>query len=138
MRLFTQRHHTTGRIVTIVTCMAALGAVAYLLVATSLETSDLRAKYFLATKYNPGSCFGMPAGSPNPSLFDSLFSPAWRKVSQQISQITVTRTAPNAFAYSFENGGCCLVITLTGRLSLSPNGQISDFPASQVTRSEPC
>jgi len=118
--------------------LAALGAVAYLLVATSLEASDLRAKYFLAKKYNPGSCFGMPTGNSNPTTLDSLLPLAWRKVSQQMSQIVLTRTAPNAFAYSFENGGCCLIITLTGRLSISPEGQISDFPASQVTRSEPC
>jgi hypothetical protein len=123
-------------LVSLISFLALFGGMG--VVAYSFRTSELRAELFLTQKYNPGTCFGMPTGNPNSPVFEALLPSSWRLFMRQRHEVAVTRTSGMAFDYTIKDGGCCIINTLKGSLTISPDGQIIDLPSGRVTSSEPC
>lgn len=118
---------------------------------------EYRIKFYLAEKYTPGSCYGMP--SPRTYDLDRITNyhiheasyvksrldmdandPISRKAIaiklKQFYKIKLTKTSDGYF-FEFVDGNCCRITTVKGSIAINQD-KISDTITSKQTKHVPC
>lgn len=111
-------------------------------------TLELELKMFLADKYNPGVCYGLPGPVPDSSiksliaanrgLADFLRSyyglnddlDLYNKI-KQLNGIRLTEISSSRYQFNFVDGQCCVLKAMEGEIS-----KIGSIISDEVTRTE--
>ncbi len=117
-------------------------------------TNELAAKLYLADKYDPGICYGMPGPVPQQSI-DSVLShdpgltlylrtnydlptdlDVYTKI-KQLNGIRLDEIAGGKYSFNFTDGQCCTLTAYQGEISIIGQN-ITDNILQQETKNNPC
>ncbi|MFA6979113.1 MAG: hypothetical protein WC209_07280 [Ignavibacteriaceae bacterium] len=116
------------------------------------DDEEIKMRFYLVKKYNPGDCFGMPL-IKNPR-YQSKISPELllkvknlssekpndvecEKIIRQMERITIKKTAPATYYFQFEDGKCCSIIYYKGNLEIR-NDEIFEELLEENMEMVPC
>ena len=100
------------------------------------DVEEIKMRFYLVNKYNPGDCFGMPM-IKNPR-YQSKISPELllkvknlssekpdddecEKIIRKMERITIKKTDTSKYYFAFKDGKCCSIIYYKGKLEIRNN-----------------
>jgi hypothetical protein len=115
------------------------------------DDEEINMRLYLAQKYHPGNCFGMP-GRDNTIYQRKITPELLNKIKRMIpdksdkeceatiremERIGIIKTGPWKYRFEFRDGECCTIISYKGNLEIRNDKILEEF-TDKIIENVPC